>query len=231
MRIINTICFLFISIFANADIPRVDALKVSLDGEIYYTMVCLEGLEFREGCVFDYKNHYVCEQADYFAKRYDGIHLFSDLIVLPYSKFWPQNSRSYEEEGSLHKILIEAGIEREITKEEAMEIQVLDLVIGESAGRIHSPSLSISDISWINDYALESITSTGDLEICDIELFAIKGNVSKAEASLIKSRLNLAYKKRDNDIGVSKTEYNETVEEIYEELLIRNILMLGFCSC
>jgi len=60
-----------------------------------------------------------------------------------------------------------------------------------------------------------------------MELFAIKGNISKKEAQGIKAEITSLY----TALHKSNNYQGKKPHEYINELLKRNILMIGFCSC
>lgn len=227
---ISTCLLLVFSCAAKGDIPREDVIAFTYGGETYYTHVFTGGYTFTGDSVLDYQANYLGQLVD-FVSIYNGknkVVAYPDLIRIPRikvgQKYYAENDGYYNKD-----ILVLRGKKIIISKDSLKLVAADSLIIGYAAGEILSPTLSKADESWINDYPLERIAKFNDGEICDIELFAIKGNVTFIEAYNIKADLLDYYKSlhlQDRDKVPAKT-----ADDIYAELLKRHILMIGFCSC
>ena len=203
-------------------------MEVEYNGARYYTWEFVAHLTFKESCVFDrYSGEYLYEEEEYFNKRYykDNLKLYEDMIVIPKSKIESLYSNM---DNSMSKHLFQlVGKTIELTGNQLDAIDITKIHVGNTAGYIYSPGLSKKDENWIQDYELEKITGFNDGELCDIELFSIKGNIAKKEALGIKNEIRSLYKEMHNT-----NDYDgKTPNEYFNELLKRNILMVGFCSC
>jgi len=150
--------------------------------------------------------------------------LYKELISIPKQKIF-QNYNPEDTYYSKHLFHL-TGDTIELRRSNLDSIDISKIHIGNEAGYDFPTELRKSDEDWILDYSLEKIANLDD-SYCQFELFAIKGNISKKEAKGIKAELTSLYKamhKSNNYKGKKPHEY-------INELLKRNILMIGFCSC
>ena len=228
MKKILTTVFTFLTLLVFADIPRVDVMEVSYKGKKYYKWSFVAHLKFEEGCVYDKQNgDYLYEEVEYFSNRYKGdkLKFYRDLVSIRKSKIKSQYANM--DNSTSNNLIQLVGTQIELTGKQLDSIAIIKIHLGNTAGYTYSPSLSKKDENWIQDYDLEKIAGFNDGELCDLELFSIKGNISKKEALGIKNEIRSLY-----DEILSNNEYKgKTPDQYFDELLKRNILMIGFCSC
>ena len=228
MKELLTTLLTIIAFTVSADIPRVDVMEVTYQGKTYYKMEFVAHLKFEEGCVFDrHTGEYLYEQEDYFQDRNNGdvIVLSTDIVSIPKSKvFEGYNHRNEYDSPNLFQLV---GEQIKLSGNQLDSIHISQIHMGSTAGYIFSNGLSKKDEDWIHDYTLEKIARFGDGELCSMELFSIKGNISKKEAKGIENEIRSLY----NEILGTRGYTGKTPDEYFQELLKRNILMVGFCSC
>ena len=228
MKNLLTILLTFLALSMFADIPRVDIMEVEYQGVKYYKWEFISHLTFTEGCVFDrYTEEYLYEEEAYFSNGYNGNKFYREMVSIPKSKIWSEydSTNSYTSNYLVQLV----GDRIELAGKQLDSINIIKIHIGNTAGYTYTNSLSKSDENWIQDYELERIVKFNDGELCDIDLFGIKGNISKAEAKSIKNEIKSLYK-----AVLSNNRYDyagKRPEQYFDELLKRNILMIGFCSC
>lgn len=213
-----------------ADIPRLDILEVSYQNQRYFLGATVAHLEFKEGCVFDIHNEeYLYEQEDFFS-AYIGpgyVILYRDLIAVPKQKFSKRLNRMIVCVESCDSIYFLLEPYKKLAGASLDSMSFINIFIGNTAGMTFTKTLSKADQDWIMDYPLESILKTNDKELCDLELFAIKGNVTKQEARHIKKEIDTFY----SSLHSRHTSLEISPEDYFAKLLKRHILMIGFCSC
>ncbi len=228
MKNILTILFTLFSLTLLADIPRVDIMEVEYQGKKYYKWEFISHLSFTKGCVFDrHSGEYLYEEAEYFRGRHNGneLKLFKEMVSIPKSKILSHYDPT-DEYNSEYLIQL-VGDPIKLKEEQLDSLAITKIIVGNTAGYTYSPGLSKLDESWILDYDLEKIVKLNDGELCDLELYSIKGNISKEEKQGIKREIRSLYKAILSNNGYD----GKTPDEYFNELLKRNILMIGFCSC
>lgn len=224
------ILLIFMPLIALSDIPRVDALEVMHKGDSYYVFATTAHLKFEFGCVFDANTkEYLYEDEDFLINYFgnSGLELYKDVLTISHAKLWNEVD-DYEDYYRDKNVISPLGDRVVVGKSEIMNIKLVGVIAGESAGRNIPQKITKSDETWINDYPLEKIAAVNGTWMCSYEIFAIKGNVSKEEARSISKRLENAYKE---DYGGTSLQDDQKTKLFLDELLKRNILVLEFCSC
>lgn len=228
--IITVLSILLSTSISRADIPSFDVASFKYNGELYY------------GVYFPYSNlntdtqsyaqsYYrdSCSASDLFKQLFQmgNIEVFKHQVAIPTEKLYSNDYYNFEGEflyyhyNKIENIDFDSTLVSEIYARK-----------GNTGGYTFTPTLSILDAHWINDYPLQNILKFSDGEICDMDLFAIEGNLSTNEIRVIQNRIVNAVNRRKHS---SKDYYNytnnETLDDIIKELHKRYIIMVGFCSC
>ncbi len=218
MKQLLIIYFSLISIVAAiADIPTFDIITFEADGKEYFVQLESKGkLKNNDLCLYDYDWNYVKDFSEIINNetlKTARLFAFRSLSVIEMKHLnntdtnQPDRFYNFTDPIDFTKITIQNPI------------VITSVIRGNVYGRICTKELKTEDNSWLESYDMIKIFSADDGELCEMDFYAIKGNLDPTDISKLKAEFKALKKNRGS--------FDEFFSRLYKEFII----MIGMCSC